>query len=797
MDRWFNFRKLVLSLSLLGVWGLTGQNPEREFMAGSRQGQKVEVRTNDGTYIFQYYTPEILETSFVPSDEQPEPNSHAVILEPQMVNFTLADSSAEYVIDSEGIDVRIRKDPFQVQYFFQEEEVISENRGYFKDDNYEKLRFNLNETEALFGGGARALGMNRRGHKLELYNRAHYGYGSRSELLNYTLPVVISSQKYALHFDNAPIGFLDLDSQNNHTLTYETISGRKTYQLVVGETWKDLVGNYTLLTGRQPMPPRWALGNFASRFGYHSQQEVMQTIRKFREEEIPVDAMVLDLFWFGHEVKGTMGNLSFVRDSFPQPKEMIRDLARDGVKTVLITEPFIVTTSKRWEEAVSENILATDSEGAIHTFDFFFGHTGLIDIFDPDARRWFWNIYQELSAMGVAGWWGDLGEPEVHPETLKHEIGTANEVHNIYGHYWAKLIYEGYAEHFPKQRPFILMRAGAAGSQRFGLIPWSGDVSRSWEGLMPQPEIALQMGLQGLAYMHSDLGGFAGDITNDDLYIRWLQYGVFQPVFRPHAQEAVPSEPVFRSARAKKMAKQAVELRYKLLPYNYTLSFENTIEGIPLMRPLFFEEPDNFRLYDVSNEYLWGNDFLVSPVVRPHVKEKRIYFPGKSSWFDFYSGKKYSGGRFSTVEIREEYIPTFVRGGAFIPMAKPMQSTDEFTADHVELHFFYDQEVGESSGKLYFDDGKTSGTYASGNFEMLRFHSLNKEDSLEIIIQKKHGHQQKESSFSKLDLHLQNFPNTKAEVMVNGNQVIPKDASEALVIPVDLKDNQTTIIINY
>lgn len=329
--------------------------------------------------------------------------------------------------------------------------------------------------------------------------------------MNYTLPIVISSGQYMLHFDNAPIGFLDLDSKYNNTLTYETISGRKTYQVIAGGGWEELLSNYTSLTGRQPLPPRWAFGNFASRFGYHSEAETRNTIVKFREDKIPVDAVILDLFWFGKDIQGTLGNLEVYRDSFPNFEKMIADFDKIGVKTIPITEPFILTTSSKWKEAVEENVLATDSIGNPFTYDFYFGNTGLIDLFKPKGRQWFWEIYRRLAEMGVAGVWGDLGEPEVHPSNLYHAIGSADEVHNIYGHSWAQLVYEGYRSEYPNQRPFILMRSGAAGSQRFGLIPWSGDVNRSWGGLKGQTEISLQMGMQGLAYMHSDLGGFAGN----------------------------------------------------------------------------------------------------------------------------------------------------------------------------------------------------------------------------------------------------------------------------------------------
>ena len=775
-----------------------GQNPDRNFLSAEQLENSVVVKTQDGNYIFRPYTPEIMETSFIPEGEDFSDESHAVVLEPLNVRFDLEETSENIIIDTDGVDVVISKMPFQVTYFFNDEKLISEKMGYSKGETHEKIDFNLTEYEVLMGGGARALGMDRRGNRLELYNRAHYGYGTKSELLNYTLPVVMSSEKYAIHFDNAPIGFLDLDSQHSNTLSYETISGRKTYQVIAGNSWEDLVSNYTLLTGRQPMPPRWALGNFSSRFGYHSQKEVLETIQKFKNEEIPVDAVILDLYWFGHEMLGTMGNLAFVKDSFPQPEKMINELSEKGVKTILVTEPFILTTSNRWEEAVANNVLAKDTLGKPYTFDFYFGNTGLIDIFEPNAKDWFWNIYKNLADKGVAGWWGDLGEPEVHPEALQHVTGSANEMHNIYGHYWAKMIRDGYKKDFPETRPFILMRAGAAGSQRFGLIPWSGDVSRGWEGLKPQPEISLQMGLQGLAYMHSDLGGFAGANLDDELYARWLQYGVFQPVYRPHAHEDVASEPVFRAEKPKQLAKKAIELRYRLLPYNYTLSFRNSVEGTPLMRPLFFEEPDNFRLYSVANEYLWGNDFLISPVVRPGISEKDIYFPNTSNWFDFYTGQKYSGGTTKTIQLKEEYIPTFVRGGAFIPMSSPIQNTGEFSAEKVEIHYFFDSEITSAEGTLYHDDGKTKDSYKNGDFELLNFRSKIEGKKQIFEIQKRPGSARETSEFKRTKFVIHNLNSAPKKVEVNGKpEAVNYDGSTGeLVFPVDLEKEKTTIIIN-
>lgn len=326
------------------------------------------------------------------------------------------------------------------------------------------------------------------------------------------------------------------------------------------------------------------------------------------------------------------------------------------------------------------------------------------------------------------------------PSWVQFNNATADEIHNIYGHDWARLIFEGYQKEFPNERPFILMRAGYAGSQRFGMIPWSGDVNRTWGGLQSQPEIALQMGMQGLGYMHSDLGGFAGANLDDNLYTRWLQYGVFQPIFRPHAQEDVASEPVFRSERAKKLAKKAIELRYQLLPYNYHLAFENNQKGMPLMRPIFFGEDDD-KLMENSSTYLWGNDFLITPILNDSVKSKEIYFPKNSNWFDFYTDEKFIGGQTKIVTVNEENIPTFVKAGAFITMTKLVQTTDDYAGNNLVVHYYYDNSISESESGLYNDDGITQNAFEKGNYEMLEFEAEKLKRWLEIDFEVEFGKQ--------------------------------------------------------
>jgi YD repeat-containing protein len=723
------------------------QNLDRQFL-GFKQagGNGFEIATSDGRYVIKPYAPNIVETSFVPSAEEGRPAqaSHAVVLAPGQVPVQVKEDAARIVLATEGITVTVEKSPFRIGYSYKGKPLVAEKRGYAHGEKLESIEFAVEGGEALYGAGSRAVGMNRRGYRFPLYNKASYGFGSRAEQMGYGIPMALSSKRYAIHFDNPQAGYLDLDSRKDGTLRFEAIGGPKTYQVVAGDDWAQIMDGYTRLTGRQPLPPRWAFGNFASRFGYRSEAETRAVVDKFIAEGIPLDAVVLDLYWFGKTVKGTMGNLAWDRDTFPHAEKMMADFRQKGVQTVLITEPFILTTSQRWNEAAQQKVLATDKDGKPFTFDFYFGNTGLVDVFRPEAKAWFWNIYKDLKAGGVAGWWGDLGEPEMHPAQAQHATGSADQVHNIYGHEWARMIHEGYQRDYPAERPFILMRSGYSGSQRFGMIPWSGDVSRGWGGLQSQMEISLQMGMQGQAWMHSDLGGFAGPVLDDELYVRWLQYGVFQPMFRPHAQEDVAAEPVFREPKTRALAREAVRLRYAMLPYNYTIAFENSRTGMPMMRPVLFEEQDDDGAPAISSTYLWGPSFLVAPVVEPGATRKEVHCPRAdkerpSVWFDFYDDQPHRGGITEVVATVPGHIPTYVRAGAFVPLSKVVQSTRDYDSRALELHYWHDASVTASSGQLYDDDGKTPNAFEAGKYELVRFSSRLDPGKLEIGLQPETG----------------------------------------------------------
>ncbi len=756
-----NFKNTIILFSLLQI--ILSANAQRKFKGSQHTDNQIKIQVSDGVYKIIPFSKQTVHTTFYHNNKKQSNFSFTVENKPQKVNIVKQENGnfISYILDS--LEIKIKKKPFSISYLYKGKLLIKEdaqqvNSDSGNSDSGNTINFKISKDEILYGGGERVLDMNRRGKRLRLYNRAHYGYTTSSELMNYSIPLFLSSKKYAVLFDNASDGILDLDSKQNNIISSRFSSGVMNYYVIAGNDWYNLIDEYTNLTGKQPLPPRWVFGNFSSRFGYHSQAETENTVSKYFENDIPLDAVILDIYWFGKDIKGTMGNLEWYTDSFPNPQQMIEKFNNKGVKTVLITEPFILSTSKKWQEAVNKNILALDSTGKPYRFDFYFGNTGLIDIFKPEARLWFWNIYKKYINQGVAGWWGDLGEPEVHPDDIIHANGKGKDIHNAYGHEWAKMIYEGYKKDYPNRRPFILMRSGYAGTQRYGIIPWTGDVSRSWGGLKPQTEISLQMGMQGIAYMHSDLGGFAGgDSIDNELYIRWLQYGVFQPIFRPHAQEHIAPEPVFQEAATMDLAKKAIKLRYKLKPYIYNMAFENSQTGKPLMIPLFFNEPTNKSLQIYDDAYMWGDAFLVSPVKERNKNKQTVYLPANCHWTNFFTGKVYEGGKNYTIDVTINNIPVFVKGGSFVPMKEKATNEKLYSLKEYAIHYYADDWVKKSSYTLYNDNGKTPKAYKKGEYEFSKFTATNKKKIISLSIDKTVGENFKQSAENTITVKVHNI----------------------------------------
>lgn len=782
------FKSLAINLGIIAILGTgcsdkdlsqTGLQsndsglPSEAYLRHKLSDHSLVIETDLATYVVsQRYSHSLT------LERNPESNSlpaYALNSPAMIVPATLTEKDNQLVFGTANAAVKVVLNPFSIQ-LVQGDEVVTElTQATSEYNSGVSASFSLGD-EAVYGAGARVVGMDRRGHSFPLYNRAHYGFETHSTQMYYSLPVVMTSDHWAITWDNPANGRLDIDVDNSGQIVFDSEYGQQRVHFTTAESHAELTHNFTEMTGRQPLPPRWALGMYASRFGYHSQAEVENVHRLFREQGYPLDAVVLDLYWFGTEMKGTMGNLDWEPNAWPSPKAMISNLADDGVNTIVITEPFILTTSKQWDSAVEAGALATDQVGEPKTFDFYFGNTGLVDVFSESGRNWFNAQYERIADYGVAGWWGDLGEPEVHPEDALHNIAgiertfSANEVHNAYGHQWADSLHQKLNEMQPEQRSFIMMRSGYVGSQRYGLVPWSGDVNRTWGGLKSQVEISLQMGMQGLNYMHSDIGGFAGgEVFDPELYIRWFQYGVFQPVLRPHAQENIPSEPVFHDYATREITLEYAKLRYKLMPYIYTLAYENSATGRPMMRPMF-TLTDTIDSRGLSTEqYLFGDAFLVRPIVEDGTRATTVSLPS-GVWFNYWTEEIFDGGQSIDVDAPMSQIPLFVKAGSFIPMDRSsITSLAHYRGDKIALHYYHDDRVAQAQSQWYEDDGTNPNAIEQNAFELFTLSANYAQKQLKIDIAPSGDSYQSSPETREIELVIHGISKPVKHVMCSGD----------------------------
>ena len=598
--------------------------------------------------------------------------------------------------------------------------------------------FTLQPGEQIFGGGERALPLNRRGYRLSLYNNPWYGYENGADALNYSVPFFTSSKGYGLLFDNPSKGYADIGKNTDTLFEAGFSSGELSVYIIPGNNYADILRKYHVLTGTQPLPPRWAMGNFMSRFGYTSQQQTLAIADSMRLAGIPFDAVIFDLFWFGDSIKKTLGNLDWVnKTKWPDPAGMISDLKRNNINTLLITEPFVVNTAKTFVASKPFHAVTKNGQPYLLT-DFYFGPAGIIDIFRADARQWFWSHYKKQMNKGVEAWWGDLGEPEKHPADLYHNLKdrgfkrlfAADEVHNLYGHTWTKMLYTQYQKEYPGKRLFSLNRSGFAGTQRFSIFPWTGDVSRSWKGLQAQLPVLLGMSMSGVPYVHSDAGGFAGGEGDPELYIRWLQMAAYTPVFRPHgtalyavdpAAYSYPSEPALQARPYREKAAAIVANRYRMLPYNYNLAYEQAAFGKPLIAPMYYYYPDDTLAYKAQAQFMWGENLLVAPVLEKNATVKTLYLPA-GKWFMQNHTSTIAGGVWKTDAVTLDEIPVYVKAGSFLPYwltRTPIATTQDFTGDSLRMQYY--PSVEKTVYRLFSDDGKDANSIRNSAYELLTF----------------------------------------------------------------------------
>ncbi|MDE7146770.1 MAG: DUF5110 domain-containing protein [Duncaniella sp.] len=622
-----------------------------------------------------------------------------------------------------GIVVRVDSLTGSVDISAGPKRSVSDNGLRTLADGQRRLELSTVGRGSFYGAGERGYSFNLAGDTLVMYNKQNYGYTAGEERIrqmNITMPLFLSSNGYAVVFDDFAAASMIMSnpivytSESRSPVSYYFINGAGSLASVTHEL--------SALSGRQKLPPFWALGYITSKYGYHTQQETLGVVDTLKRAGYPLDGIVLDLYWYGKEED--MGRLAWDQQQWPDHKKMLADLKARDVNTVIISQPYILRNGRgleNYNELASKGLLVKDSTGGPQEVKIWVGEGGMFDVSNPDTRSWLRERYKTLTLEGVGGWWGDLGEPEVHPETGIHANGlSAREYHNLYGNDWSSVISDLFASEFPDRRLMTMMRGGTTGLQRYSVYPWSTDVSRSWGGLQPQITIMLNSGLSGLGYMSHDVGGFAIDPEapyDPELYVRWLQLGTFSPILRTHAQAT--AEP-YNYPDQQHIILPLIKERYRWLPYNYTLAYENASQGLPLVRPLNFYSPGSDRFDDITDEYLWGRDILVAPVMTQGATRRTIVFPD-GLWVDYNNpGRFYNGGDTVNYPAPLEVLPLFVRAGAIIPQADyDMKSTEDYRTDRYTINYY--PYLGKSEYTLFEDDRKSPGSLDEGAYSLINF----------------------------------------------------------------------------
>ncbi len=549
--------------------------------------------------------------------------------------------------------------------------------------------------EGIYGLGQHQAGVwNYRGEAVDL----------SQDNTNISLPVLVSSHGYGIfwnngsrsRFNNRFVHALYLGSEVADTMDYYFLYGPELDRIIAG---------YRRLTGQAPLFGRWAYGYWQCKNRYDSQQEILGVAHKYRELHIPLDNIVQDWFWWK-----IMGEPVF-NANYPDPKGMIDDLHKHNVHLMFSVWPYFRPGSSVYEEMDRRGFFIDRTRVS----GFHPAGQALYDAFNPEARRYYWKLMDDaLFKIGADAWWLDTTEPETEGRetnilvTNKVAIGNGARYANEYPLLTTGAVYDGQRRATDQKRVFILSRSGYAGVQRNSVALWSGDVNPNWEAFRRQIPAGLNLSVSGVPYWTTDIGGFVSANPDDpayrELYVRWFQFGAFCPIFRAHGTRTTNQNEIWSyGPEAQRILTEYDRLRYRLMPYIYSVAWMVTDRGYTMMRPLVMDFRTDVRAQNVGDQYLFGPAVLVNPVTEPGASKRHIYLP-KARWYDFWTGVPVEGGRAIDTPAPIERLPLFVRAGSILPLGPDVEYASEKAADPLELRIY---RGANGSFTLYEDDGVT------------------------------------------------------------------------------------------
>jgi alpha-D-xyloside xylohydrolase len=716
------------------------------------QGIKTTVNATD--IEIQFYTPSMVRVIKSPQGRPFNNKSLSVIMEPGKTAFTVQQDKSNLKLKSDKLTVSLNLKSGDITYLKAGDTVLKEKTNGVKftpfndagDNTYTASQsFALDKEEAIYG-----LGQHQRGN----LNQRNQSYRLIQDNLEDVVPFFQSIKGYGIFWDNySPTTFTD---NTNETSFSSDVADGIDYYFMYGGNADGVIACMRELTGQVPMLPLWTYGYWQSKERYKSQDELTDVVKKYRALHVPLDGIIQDWQYWGCNY--LWNAMDFLNPEFYNPKKMVQDIHGMNAHMIISIWSAFGPETKPFRELKEKGMLidfTTWPESGVDKWPIIPGYPSGVKVYDaynPQARDIYWKyVNQGLFADSIDGWWMDSSEPD-HLNKKQQDydqktfLGSFRKVRNAYPLMSVGGVYEHQRQTTSSKRVFILTRSAFAGQQRYGANTWSGDIAASWETFKKQIPTGLNFSLSGIPYWNCDIGGFflwnykkkLEDPEYRELYARWLAFGSLCPMMRSHGTDAPreiyqfgkPGTPVYDAIE------KFIHLRYRLLPYIYSVSHDVTANQSSMMRALMMDFPDDKNVWNMNNEFMFGKSLLAKPVTDPQylkkvstgkdtswaedfstVKTTSVYLPGTTGWYDFWTGAKYTGGEKVTRETPLNIIPLYVKAGSMLPIGPDVQYAEEKKWDDLEIRIY----PGANGHFVLYEDENDNYNYEKGAFSTIAF----------------------------------------------------------------------------
>jgi len=643
-------------------------------------------------------TPEMIKISWEPGKKPIPYTIEKFDCKPQHPAYEVKEDS--YVLSTEKITITVSKNG-KIQFQDKSQNIIlADDQPVLIGDCW-KLTSKLKPEEHIYGLGERISALNLRPGRYSSWNNDLGGlYIPGTDPVYIGTPIYLSLSSwgsYLVYFENSHKSQYSLEDE----LEVFFYGGMLRYYVIIGSI-NLIYEQLSELVGHPFLPPRWALGYHQSRWGYRSEADIRRVVQGFLDHNLPLSVIHLDIDYMdGFRV------FTIDPDRYPHVERLLKELNDKNIKVVVTLNPAIKQDGnyKLYTDGIKKDLFCKLPDGKVLGGVSWSGWSVFPDFTNPEARKWWSEQYETLLKIGISGFWHDMNEPVSmsawgdmsFPYRTMHDMegqgGNHLEAHNLYGLLMNKAGFEAVRKYAPKIRPWIFSRSGWAGMQRYAWN-WTGDCVSTWEALRYTIPTILGLGLSGHGFTGVDIGGFSGN-PDAELYLRWFQMATFLPLFRTHSAIGTnPREPWVFGETTTSIIRQYLQLRYKLIPYLYTLAWEASKTGFPPVRPIFWEAANDPVLWDVDDEFMLGDRMLIAPVTSKGAQIRKITLP-PGRWYSFWDDRFYEGPAQFEVQLALEMIPIFIKSGTILPMEEDNQLT---------LHVYPDLD-GATSNPIFSDKG--------------------------------------------------------------------------------------------